>query len=328
MADGGQELDRVRAELYGAPPGGFVAARDAAVAAARAAGDRPLATAIGKLRRPTQAAWLANLLAREEAAALEEFLSLGAELVAAQQGLEGEELRRLSTQRHRVVAGLVATARRIAAAAGSPVPDEAGQELAGTLDAALADPQVAVALRSGTMTTSASYAGWGPAPGAASASAPAAPKAATTGAGATGSAGPGAAGTADAPDGSLDARRRAAAARTAEREAAEKAAGAAEGAAAQAADDAAAAEDAAAAAERDLGAARLAAADAARRVADLEDQLAVARDAETAASEAENAAQEVLDTASVRAQEAREEAEDLQAQAAELRRAVPRRPGR
>src|SRR5690242_10980815 len=47
--------------LYAAEPHLFVAGRDAAVAAARAAGDTRGAAAIAALRKPTVAAWLVNL---------------------------------------------------------------------------------------------------------------------------------------------------------------------------------------------------------------------------------------------------------------------------
>ena len=49
--------------LYTLPPAAFTAARDAAVGEARQAGDRATATELAGLRRPTQAAWLVNLLA-------------------------------------------------------------------------------------------------------------------------------------------------------------------------------------------------------------------------------------------------------------------------
>ncbi len=52
-------------ELYSLPREEFVAARDARAKEARSAGQRELATAIRVLRKPTVAAWLVNLLARE-----------------------------------------------------------------------------------------------------------------------------------------------------------------------------------------------------------------------------------------------------------------------
>jgi hypothetical protein len=170
-------LDQARTELYRMWPGEFVAARDARVRAARQAGDRALATALGKLRRPTQAAWLANLLVAEDREAVDALLALGEQLRAAQQTLRGAELRRLSAERRRVVVALVASVRRRAAEGGHPVADEVAAEVADTLEAALTEPAAAAAVRSGALTTALHYAGWGPAPdrAAADAGAPAPP---------------------------------------------------------------------------------------------------------------------------------------------------------
>src|SRR5690606_41247732 len=59
----GEIPEQVARELYVVPPRRFVERRDAAAARARAAGDPQLARAIARLRRPTVAAWLVNLLA-------------------------------------------------------------------------------------------------------------------------------------------------------------------------------------------------------------------------------------------------------------------------
>ena len=59
------DLDAIADELYTLRPDGFAAARDDAVKQARAAGHADLARDLGKLRRPTQSAWIVNLLVRE-----------------------------------------------------------------------------------------------------------------------------------------------------------------------------------------------------------------------------------------------------------------------
>src|SRR5579884_1301289 len=59
------EYEQVADELYGLPPSQFTPARNTAAERARVAGDRKLADRIRRLRRPTTAAWLANLLTRE-----------------------------------------------------------------------------------------------------------------------------------------------------------------------------------------------------------------------------------------------------------------------
>ncbi len=181
-------LDEIADELYALPPDEFVPARDDRVAAAKEAGDRDLARALGRLRRPTRAAWLVNLLARHRADQLDGLVALASSLAKAQHDLDGGALRALSGQRHRAVAAMARDAGRLAARQGEPVNDALLREVQGILDAALADPAVADEVRSGRLTKSVRYSGFGvPADGdgadlsawAASAPAPAAPPAET-----------------------------------------------------------------------------------------------------------------------------------------------------
>jgi hypothetical protein len=109
------DFDAVIDELYALPREEFTAARDARAKAARAAGDRDLATAIGKLRKPTSAAWVANLLAREHPGEVHDLIELGAALRGAHATLDGATLQELSWQRHQVVHGLVQQARALGA---------------------------------------------------------------------------------------------------------------------------------------------------------------------------------------------------------------------
>jgi hypothetical protein len=160
--DRAAELDAVADELYGLLPDEFVGGRDAAAAAARERGDRELAKAIGRLRRPTRAAWLANLLARHRAAALEGLLGLAAGLADAQRTLDGTALRQLSSKRHQLVAAMAHEAGRLAQEAGDPAADSVLRELQGILDAALARPEIADQVRSGRLTRTLSYTGFGP----------------------------------------------------------------------------------------------------------------------------------------------------------------------
>src|SRR5436305_4587171 len=119
MMEGVVEVpDDILNELYQLPPERFIAARDDAVEAARRAGDRSTATAIGKLRRPTVGAWLVNLLARGAPDLLGELLALGDQLRRAQHDLRGDELRELSIQRRAAIGGLVGRARQLAIEAG------------------------------------------------------------------------------------------------------------------------------------------------------------------------------------------------------------------
>lgn len=139
--------------LYALPPGRFVAERDAAAARARSAGDRAQATAITKLRRPTQAAWLVNLLALRRPDLVGELVDLAGQLRAAQRRLHGGQLRELAVRRRDVVAGLVAAAQSLVqetepelARAKLPL-----REVEATLVAAIADEQVAAQVRTGRL---------------------------------------------------------------------------------------------------------------------------------------------------------------------------------
>lgn len=147
------------------PPERFVAERDEAAAAARRAGDRERAAAIAKLRKPTVAAWLVNLLAWQSPDLVDGLLRLGDELRAAQRDLRGDRLRELSARRRGVVGDLAARARELAVAAGRSPRDELPlAEVEETLTAALADEQAADEVREGRLTRTLSYAGFGETP--------------------------------------------------------------------------------------------------------------------------------------------------------------------
>ena len=117
--------------------------------------------AIGKLRKPTVAAWLVNLLAHERPDLVEELLELAAELRDAQRELRGAELRELSTRRRSTVAALAKEAARLAGPDRGNLPL---QEVEGTLAAALADATVAAAVQEGALTKSLEYTGFGETP--------------------------------------------------------------------------------------------------------------------------------------------------------------------
>lgn len=152
--------------LYAVPPRQFVAERDAAVAAARAAGDAETAAALAALRRPTVTAWLVNMLALRAPERLAELGELADLLRQAQQELDGERLRELTAGRRTTVSGLVEAARSLASEAD---PELAGgklplAEVEAMLQAALADPEVATAIRSGRLTKPVAASGFGELP--------------------------------------------------------------------------------------------------------------------------------------------------------------------
>ena len=153
-------------QLYRTPPDRFVAARDAAVADARRAGDPSTARQLARLRRPTVAAWLVNLLAISRPELVADLVELADALRTAQRELRGPRLRELSAQRRAVVGALVAEVRKLAAA--EPEAPPAGRlplaEVEATLNAAFSDAEVAEQVRAGRLLRAASYAGFGEVP--------------------------------------------------------------------------------------------------------------------------------------------------------------------
>src|SRR3954454_23693742 len=156
-----ESMEDVAQRLYGLLPEEFTAARDQAARAARADGDRGRAKAISGLRRPSQAAWLVNALVRHRRDEVEQLLSLGEALRTAQLGLAGDELRALSRQRQQLIAAVGRQARALARELGRPVSEDVGQAGEATLGAAMAEPDVAEAVRSARLTSPTSYAGLG-----------------------------------------------------------------------------------------------------------------------------------------------------------------------
>src|SRR4051794_7664045 len=156
MAD---PLAAVTARLYSAPPEDFIALRAEEVAKARSARDTALAAAIGKLRKPTVAAWMVNRLAHERPDLVAQLLELAGELRAAQRELRGADLRELSVRRRSTVSALAREAVRLAGAGRGSVA-----EVEATLAAALADAEAAAAVREGRLTKALEYTGFGETP--------------------------------------------------------------------------------------------------------------------------------------------------------------------
>jgi hypothetical protein len=154
--------DRVAAavaELYGADPDAFTERRKALVAAARSAGDRGAASAIGALRKPTRAAWVVNRLARDDPSAAGRLASLAGELRAAEAAKDGARLRELSVARGALIDGLVV--RALAASGAADPPPSLRAEVTETLTAAMADPETAADFAAGTLTKAAQWSGFG-----------------------------------------------------------------------------------------------------------------------------------------------------------------------
>jgi hypothetical protein len=155
------DFEAVADELYGLAPSEFTSARDARAAEARQLGDRDTAASLKKLRKPSVGAWLANRMVRELHGEITEFLALAAELREAQSRLDGESMRRLSGEGRAAVVALVQRSAQLARDSGQSVSAGALHDVEATLDAALVDPDAAVALRSGRLTGALQYSGLG-----------------------------------------------------------------------------------------------------------------------------------------------------------------------
>lgn len=155
------DLDEAADELYAGAPEEFVARRAELVRLARARQDRPLALAIQALRRPTRTAWLVNLLTRAATVEVTALLDLAPALRDAQARGDGAALRDLSTRRRRSIDALTRRAGELGRAHQHPPVEASLDEVAATLQAALADPEVAEQVRRGRLATAVVYGGFG-----------------------------------------------------------------------------------------------------------------------------------------------------------------------
>ncbi|MEP7024427.1 MAG: hypothetical protein ABJB47_11645 [Actinomycetota bacterium] len=137
------------AALYSSDPDQFTERRSVLAAHARADGDTAVAKAIAALRKPTRSAWIVNQLIRSDPQAVPRLAALGQELRAAERFMNGPKIRELSQERRRLVDALL---RQAFSVSGQQAPPAAlRDEVATTLGAAMADPQVAEQLRKGTL---------------------------------------------------------------------------------------------------------------------------------------------------------------------------------
>lgn len=151
------DFDDIRAELSIVPPAEFTAARNEQARLAKEH-DAQLSAKIAKLRRPTVAAWLVNLVAYHRRDELEDYLHLGDKLRRAQRNASADEIRTLSAERQKRLLALMDTAVELA---GNQPADAAVAEANSTLHAALADRDLAEEIRAGALIRAASYAGFG-----------------------------------------------------------------------------------------------------------------------------------------------------------------------
>jgi hypothetical protein len=134
------ELD----ELYWVRPEDFTAVRSRLAAAAKERGDGARARQIAASRKPTMAAWTVNRLAVSRSKAKQRLNELGQRLRAAHAAMDGDQIRELSAEQHKLIDEL---SRAAFDAAEMTDPSAALREdVIGTLQAAIADPDVAARL--------------------------------------------------------------------------------------------------------------------------------------------------------------------------------------
>ena len=167
MAD---PVEDAAGRLYGLPLEEFTRERDAAARELRKAKDREAAEQVGKLPKPTQAAWAANALVREHRDLVDALLDAVDDLREAQEaavaGKGAAALRDAAAVERAAVDELVTAARKLKP--GGRKPSEATLErLRTTLQAAATDEEVRSALDRGRVVADAEGGGaWGLVPGA------------------------------------------------------------------------------------------------------------------------------------------------------------------
>ena len=147
-------VDEAADTLYGLTPGDFTRARDERAKELRGDGEREAANAVKALRRPTVAAWALNQLSRRRRKDLDELLSAGEGLRAAQEELlaggDRSAFQEAAARERDLVAKLAADATTLASEAG----ERGGgleKKVAETLHAAALDEETAEELRAGRL---------------------------------------------------------------------------------------------------------------------------------------------------------------------------------
>jgi hypothetical protein len=154
-------LADVARQLYGLPPQEFTAARNARARELKTE-DAVLGTQITALRKPSPAAWIVNLLARESTEDLIALLDLGEQMRTAQEHLDRDALRRLGGERRTSVAALAQAGADLAAGFDRPPTAGVLGEVEQTLQAATSDPAAAAAVASGVLVKALRSVGYEP----------------------------------------------------------------------------------------------------------------------------------------------------------------------
>lgn len=141
------DFDSATDEVFTAPRSEFVETRDRRAREADEEGDRDTARRIAALRKPTVAAWLVNLLARERPDALQRFLALGDSLRT------GSELHEVAARRRDLQQELLHEVDSLAREHRQAVGSGTFQQITDTLNRALADAVAAGTVRAGRLSS-------------------------------------------------------------------------------------------------------------------------------------------------------------------------------
>jgi len=143
--------------LYALPQGDFTPARDALVKEHKT--DKELAARLKALKKPSVAAWVVNLLVRRESEQVDQLLTVGAALRAAQENLDAAQLRELTKQRRQLTHAVTTRARQLAGEEGTRVTEAVAEQVEATLTAAMVDEGAGNAVRSGLLVAALSATG-------------------------------------------------------------------------------------------------------------------------------------------------------------------------
>jgi len=146
MAD--PTFEEIATALYAGSPEAFVASRKDR---ASEVDDAELASRILALRKPSIAAWVVNVFARERAGQLGEALRLAAELREAQDERDAPALAKLGRERRALTRRLAETAAELAGSRGERITPATLEAVERSISAAFFDPLAASAVASGRL---------------------------------------------------------------------------------------------------------------------------------------------------------------------------------
>ncbi|WP_435737355.1 hypothetical protein V5D56_01800 [Cellulosimicrobium sp. PMB13] len=155
------DVDTLLDELYALPLEQFVVARTAASKRIKASGDAVGAERVGRLPKPTVAAWVVNQVAREHPEEVAALVAIGDELRDATEDRDRSRITALDRLRRERAEALVGTVRKAGEVAGRAVSASAVDRLAETLTAAVMDPDAGAVVQAGRLSQALQHVGFG-----------------------------------------------------------------------------------------------------------------------------------------------------------------------